>query len=125
HTECACPFTLPIQFPVDSPVPASRGSRSCLTRLGQHVRLPRFFRQAQIKGARDHSCFSVRRSQGFSAVTRHLRRRSMGSQFVQQFARTSILLALTLLAPTLARAQSSITGTVKDVSGAVLPGVTV
>jgi hypothetical protein len=49
----------------------------------------------------------------------------MGSQFVQRFARTWILLTLTLFAPTLARAQSSITGTVKDVSGAVLPGVTV
>src|SRR5881296_1025267 len=35
------------------------------------------------------------------------------------------LLALMLLAPRLAHAQASITGTVKDTSGAVLPGVTV
>src|SRR3989442_10542751 len=35
------------------------------------------------------------------------------------------VLALIVLLPGLARAQSSITGTVKDVSGAILPGVTV
>src|SRR5262245_1190178 len=35
------------------------------------------------------------------------------------------LLALMLLVPRLALAQASITGTVKDTSGAVLPGVTV
>src|SRR6201993_2072621 len=36
-----------------------------------------------------------------------------------------ILLALAVLTPAVALAQSSITGTVKDASGAVLPGVTV
>src|SRR5262249_45339917 len=39
--------------------------------------------------------------------------------------KASCLLALMLLAPRLALAQASITGTVKDTSGAVLPGVTV
>src|SRR2546425_4832461 len=36
-----------------------------------------------------------------------------------------VLLALAVLTPAVALAQSSITGTVKDVSGAILPGVTV
>jgi hypothetical protein len=36
-----------------------------------------------------------------------------------------VLLALTLLLPAVARAQATITGTVKDTSGAVLPGVDV
>jgi len=36
-----------------------------------------------------------------------------------------LLLALVLLVPRFASAQASITGTVKDPSGAVLPGVTV
>src|SRR5262245_20832241 len=39
--------------------------------------------------------------------------------------RLRLLLLLAVLLPTAAYAQSSITGTVKDASGAVLPGVTV
>jgi hypothetical protein len=49
----------------------------------------------------------------------------MGSDSLHRLTRTWILLTFTVLVPALARAQSSITGTVKDVSGAVLPGVTV
>jgi carboxypeptidase family protein len=41
------------------------------------------------------------------------------------FTRAFIVAALALLAPAAAFAQASITGTVKDASGAVLPGVTV
>src|SRR5689334_19023936 len=41
------------------------------------------------------------------------------------FRGTFIVLALTLLVPAAAYAQASIIGTVKDTSGAVLPGVTV
>ena len=37
----------------------------------------------------------------------------------------AVILAWTALLPTVAFAQASITGTVKDTSGAVLPGVTV
>ena len=40
-------------------------------------------------------------------------------------ATKAVLFALTVLAPTAAFAQGTITGTVKDASGAVLPGVTV
>ena len=49
----------------------------------------------------------------------------MRNRSLLQLARTLVLLALAVLMPTVALAQSSITGTVKDVSGAVLPGVTV
>jgi hypothetical protein len=42
-----------------------------------------------------------------------------------RFARLALLSAVVLLIPTLARAQGSIAGAVKDSSGAVLPGVTV
>src|SRR5262245_4226911 len=42
-----------------------------------------------------------------------------------RFARTALVLACALLAPVAAFAQGSIAGTVKDTSGAVLPGVTV
>jgi hypothetical protein len=41
------------------------------------------------------------------------------------FTRAFIVAALALFAPTAAFAQTSITGTVKDASGAVLPGITV
>ena len=45
----------------------------------------------------------------------------MGVRFVRCLA----VMALMALMPSLAHAQSSITGTIRDVSGAVLPGVTV
>ncbi len=44
---------------------------------------------------------------------------------MRELARTLVVLTLALLVPVAARAQASITGTVKDSSGAVLPGVTV
>ncbi len=44
---------------------------------------------------------------------------------MRRLARLFALLALLLIAPTLAHAQGSITGVVKDASGGVLPGVTV
>jgi len=49
----------------------------------------------------------------------------MESRFLVRLVRLCGALALIILLPVLARAQSSITGTVKDASGAVLPGVTV
>src|SRR6516165_117771 len=49
----------------------------------------------------------------------------MGTDLRLRFAIPCIALTLFVLAPAMARAQPSITGTVKDVSGAVLPGVTV
>ena len=45
----------------------------------------------------------------------------MGVRFVRCLA----VMALMALMPSLAHAQSSITGTIRDASGAVLPGVTV
>src|SRR5215212_3882726 len=42
-----------------------------------------------------------------------------------RFARLIVALAGIVLMPALAHAQASLTGTVKDTSGAVLPGVTV
>ncbi|HLG57150.1 MAG TPA: carboxypeptidase regulatory-like domain-containing protein [Vicinamibacterales bacterium] len=44
---------------------------------------------------------------------------------IQFAARACVLVALVALCPALAQAQSSIAGTVRDASGAVLPGVTV
>ena len=44
---------------------------------------------------------------------------------MRALAKTALVLACTVLAPTVAFAQASITGVVKDTSGAVLPGVTV
>ena len=49
----------------------------------------------------------------------------MGVRSVLRLARTWVLPAIVLLLPAAAHAQSSITGVVKDASGAVLPGVTV
>jgi len=49
----------------------------------------------------------------------------MDSRSLVRLVRLCGALALIVLLPALARAQSSITGTVKDASGAVLPGVTV
>ena len=49
----------------------------------------------------------------------------MESRSLVRLVRLYGALALIVLLPALARAQSSITGTVKDVSGAILPGVTV
>jgi len=43
----------------------------------------------------------------------------------RSFRQAALVLTYILVAPTLAQAQSSITGTVRDTSGAVLPGVTV
>ena len=43
----------------------------------------------------------------------------------RRFRPVSILFALLLLVPSAADAQASITGVVRDTSGAVLPGVTV
>ena len=42
-----------------------------------------------------------------------------------RFVRCLAVVALMALLPSLAHAQSSITGTIRDASGAVLPGVTV
>ena len=42
-----------------------------------------------------------------------------------RFVRCLAVMALMALMPSLAHAQSSITGTIRDASGAVLPGVTV
>src|SRR3954468_14524988 len=44
---------------------------------------------------------------------------------MRQVSRTLLVLACVVLCPALARAQSSVAGTVRDASGAVLPGVTV
>src|SRR4051812_44147516 len=44
---------------------------------------------------------------------------------MRQVSRTLLILACVVLCPALARAQSSVAGTVRDASGAVLPGVTV
>jgi hypothetical protein len=44
---------------------------------------------------------------------------------MRQLSRTLLVLACVVLLPTLARAQSSVAGIVRDASGAVLPGVTV
>ena len=44
---------------------------------------------------------------------------------MRQFARTCAVFASMVIAPAAAFAQASITGVVKDTSGAVLPGVTV
>ena len=49
----------------------------------------------------------------------------MATHFRLQPTTFRIALTLLLLTPALARAQSSITGAVRDVSGGVLPGVTV
>src|SRR5215471_12704507 len=49
----------------------------------------------------------------------------MGILFRLRPATLGIVLTFLLLTPALARAQSSITGTVRDASGGVLPGVTV
>src|SRR4026208_332663 len=46
----------------------------------------------------------------------------MGVRFV---VRCLAVMALVALLPSLAQAQTSITGTIRDASGAVLPGVTV
>src|SRR5262245_29375035 len=48
-----------------------------------------------------------------------------GGQLMRSFARIVPVVALAVFAPAIAFAQASITGTVKDTSGAVLPGVTV
>ena len=49
-----------------------------------------------------------------------------GRQMARKFVvRTILLFAVVVLVPALARAQSVFTGTVKDSSGAVMPGVTV
>src|SRR5512143_4009264 len=45
--------------------------------------------------------------------------------FMRAFKRIAAVLAMLVLVPALAFAQASITGTVRDASGAVLPGVTV
>src|SRR2546430_11353747 len=50
-----------------------------------------------------------------------LRRRSL----MRGLARLAVVFAWTVVAPAAAFAQATITGTVKDTSGAVLPGVTV
>src|SRR2546421_7438101 len=50
-----------------------------------------------------------------------LRRRSL----MRGLARIAVVFAWTVVAPAAAFAQATITGTVKDTSGAVLPGVTV
>ena len=54
---------------------------------------------------------------------------SLKTSFVRRAAwrviRSSALLVLVALLPSIAYAQSSIAGTVRDASGAVLPGVTV
>jgi hypothetical protein len=44
---------------------------------------------------------------------------------MRAFAKVAVVLAWTVVVPTTAFAQASITGVVKDLSGAVLPGVTV
>src|SRR6266436_3589072 len=44
---------------------------------------------------------------------------------MRALAKVAVTLAWTVVAPTMAFAQASITGVVKDPSGAVLPGVTV
>ena len=44
---------------------------------------------------------------------------------MRRFARMFVVLALAVLAPAVAYAQASITGTVRDTSGAVMPGVVV
>jgi hypothetical protein len=44
---------------------------------------------------------------------------------MRAFVRIVLVVALAVLVPTIAFAQATITGTVKDTSGAVLPGVTV
>ena len=44
---------------------------------------------------------------------------------MRAFVRIVHVVALAVLMPTIAFAQATITGTVKDTSGAVLPGVTV
>src|SRR5215470_2797098 len=49
----------------------------------------------------------------------------MGILFRLRLATLGIVLTFLLLTPALVRAQSSITGTVRDASGGVLPGVTV
>jgi len=49
----------------------------------------------------------------------------MGTLLRLRLATLGIVLTFLLLTPALARAQSSITGTVRDASGGVLPGVTV
>src|SRR6267378_4425073 len=48
-----------------------------------------------------------------------------GRSPMRGFAKIAVVLLWTVLVPTAAWAQATITGTVKDTSGAVLPGVTV
>src|SRR5262249_60197395 len=48
-----------------------------------------------------------------------------GGWLMRGLARIAVVFACTVLAPAVAFAQATITGTVKDTSGAVLPGVTV
>src|SRR4029077_17147823 len=51
--------------------------------------------------------------------------KSEGGWLMRGLARIAVVFACTVLAPAAAFAQATITGTVKDASGAVLPGVTV
>ena len=44
---------------------------------------------------------------------------------MRAFVRIMLVAAVSVLVPTITFAQATITGTVKDTSGAVLPGVTV
>src|SRR5438309_6108387 len=52
-------------------------------------------------------------------------RTSEGGSPMRGLARIAVVFACPVLAPAAALAQATITGTVKDTSGAVLPGVTV
>src|SRR6059058_122593 len=52
-------------------------------------------------------------------------RTSEGGSPMRGLARIAVVFACTVLAPAAALAQATIAGTVKDTSGAVLPGVTV
>ena len=54
-------------------------------------------------------------------VTLSVEERCMGVRFVRCLA----VMALMAVLPSIAHAQSAITGTIRDASGAVLPGVTV